>query len=183
MFCIMISMTFSCFQQNDANVVAEKLVIYRKEQSDNVKQLIAQFAMCRSNGDDTGATLAARKLAVLRSIEAVPTLIEHLEFSPKFTRLKTRFYTLSELYPCVYALGKIGGESCHNAILHRIVTTRDADSIKHARKVLKISLGCDGAISLVNGWATREKDAAVIERLQTLAESIEKNERGVNLDN
>jgi hypothetical protein len=156
---------------------AKEILAHQKKQSTDVKDALLSASQCMKKGDDTATTIAVRKLAILRTPEAIPFLVEHLDFEPRGPSGFSSPSTLSESLPCVAALGHIGGVACDDAILKRFVASGSNDETEYARIILKMSLGCDDAIALVKGRAEREKDFTAAKRLRALADSIDRHER------
>ncbi len=155
----------------------KEILAHQKKQSTDVKDALLSASQCMKKGDDTATTIAVRKLAILRTPEAIPFLVEHLDFEPKGPSGFSSPNTLSESLPCVAALGHIGGSACHNAVIDRVLASTTNSDIRCGRIVLKMSLGCDDAIALLKARAQREHDAIRAKRLTTLAESLDKYER------
>ena len=87
-------------------------------------------------------------------------------------------FTLNN-WTCVYALGQIDSLGI-DELLKRIATDDKQELIHYSGIVLKMSLGCDDAIALVRARAMNEKDAAVVKRLLTFADWIDKRVRATS---
>lgn len=161
----------------DKQKLLSEVRLYYNQQRSATDSLIATALEALKNKDDQAAAIAINKIAILRSPESIPFLIDHLEFSPAKPPFPGAPGSLSTSLPCVAALGRIGGVACHDAILKRFVASGSNDETDYARIVLKMSLGCDDAIALVKGRAEREKNPTAAKRLRALADSIDQHER------
>ena len=137
-----------------------------------VNGLICDVEKHIKNDAKQKAAASILTLGVYRATEAVPLLVKHIDFSPLGIDAG-RPYRLSESVPCVYALGKIGGRQCHDAMLDLVAKSGTYDNILSAKIVLTMSLGHDDAVALIQSRAAREKDRVKARHLSALAKSIE----------
>ena len=146
-----------------------------------IDKLINDVGKSIDNNSKDEAAASIRVLGVYRATESIPLLIKHISFTP-LGIVAGRPYRLSESRPCIYALSKIGGRECNDAVLGLVARLGTEDSIFCASTVLTISLGYDDAVTLAWSRASREKDGAIASRLRALAKSMEKNSRDTTYD-
>ena len=92
-----------------------------------VKNGIATYS-----GPDAAA--AIRMLGIYRATEAVPLLIEHIDYSP-LSFATERPFSCSESQPCAFVLGQIGGKECHDSVI-RLASVSDNDEIRRCVRMV-----------------------------------------------
>lgn len=153
----------------------------RTERSAVIAKLISIAGNNIDNNLKGEAAESIRILGIYRAKESIPLLVKHIGFTP-LGIVTERPFRLSESLPCVYALSKIGGRECNDAVIGLVAESGTDDNILYARVVLTISLGYDDAVALTQSRAAREKDGVKANRLRSLAKSVEKDSRNTTYD-
>ena len=168
---VLMTLASSCQEKIMLRVLA-----LRKTRSAEISLLMlaVKNGIATYSGPDAAA--AIRMLGIYRATEAVPLLIEHIDYST-LSFATERPFSCSESQPCAFVLGQIGGKKCHDSLI-RLASVSDNDEIRRCvRMVLETSLGYDDAVALLASRIEREKDSKKVDRLLTFKNDFEQRER------
>lgn len=153
---------------------------YQAERSAKIRMLI-RVAEPKLALSDYDARPTVACLGVMRAVEAVPLLVEHLTYTPTHLTPGLRIGQARDIgpeagYPSAYALAKIG-PSCLDKVISKICQDDSEKALLCAAIVFHNTLGNDDSILLLRARAAGTHDPHRTKRIGQLIKVIDEKMR------